>query len=235
MAEVKGLKAGATGIEQMTATDTLPVANIPALTASKISDFTEAAQDAVGSMLSDSNTIDVTYNDAGNAETADVKTQMSITSDASGVKLSGDSSSPGNSKYYGTDSGGTRGYYDLPASGSETYTAGEAISARDLVYVSASGTVMKADANNEAKAAVGFAPNAISNGASGTVVFNDGKISGFTGLTAGARYFLSNSTAGGIALYASLTYGTNDIQQQVGVAESTTVLRFSAGPSILIA
>jgi hypothetical protein len=80
----------------------------------------------------------------------------------------------------------------------------------------------------------GLVPNAISNGASGTVVFNDGKISGFTGLTAGARYFLSNSTAGGIALYASLTYGANDIQQQVGVAESTTVLRFSAGPSILI-
>ena len=93
---------------------------------------------------------------------------------------------------------------------------------------------MKADANAASKAAVGFAPNAISNGASGTIIFNDGKITGFTGLTAGERYFLSNTTAGGVALYSALTFGTNDIQQQIGIAESTTVIRFSAGPTILI-
>lgn len=234
MAEVKGLKRGATGIEEMTGTDTFPEANIPTLTAAKISDFSEAAQDAAGALLADSDTIDVTYNDAGNAETAAVRTQMSITSDTSGIKLSGDASTPGNSKYYGTDGSGSKGFYDLPASGSESYTAGEAISARDLVYVSASGTVMKADANTASKAAVGFAPSSISNGASGTIIFNDGKITGFTGLTAGERYFLSNTTTGGVALYSSLTYGTNDIQQQIGVAESTTVIRFSAGPTILI-
>lgn len=38
-------------------------------------------------------------------------TQMSITSDASGIKLSGDSSSPGNLKLYGTNSSGTKGWY----------------------------------------------------------------------------------------------------------------------------
>lgn len=41
--------------------------------AATISDFTEAAQDAVGALLVDSSTIDVTYNDAGNAETFDIK------------------------------------------------------------------------------------------------------------------------------------------------------------------
>lgn len=236
MAERKPLATGATGIEQMTASDTIPVANIPALTSSGISDFTEAAQDAVGAMIADTDTIDITYTDGTPELKADVRTQMSITSDTSGIKLSGDASTPGNSKYYGTDSGGTKGYFDLPSGSSgETYTAGEAIGAGDLVYVSASGTVMKADANTSTKAAQGFAPSAISNGQPGTIIFHTGKITGLTGLTANAFYYLSNSTTGAFALYASLTYGTNDIQQKVGIAESTTVLRFSAGETILIA
>lgn len=86
-------------------------------TASTISDFTEAAQDAVGGALTDSNTIGFTYNDAGNSITADAKTQMSVASDTSGLKLSGDASAPGNSKYYGTDGSGTKGFFNLPSSG----------------------------------------------------------------------------------------------------------------------
>lgn len=233
MAEVKGLKAGATGLEQLTSSDTFPVANIPDLTAAKITDFNEAAQDTVGGILVDGNTVNFTYNDATPSITAEAITQMSITSDASGLKLSGDSSSPGNSKLYGTNGSGTKGWYDQPTSGAETYTAGEALSANDLIYVSASGTIMKADANTAAKAAVGFVPNAISNAASGTVVFHDGKIT-TTGLTLGAKYFLSNTTPGAFATYGSLTYGANDIQQCVGIAESTTVLRFWNGETILM-
>ena len=189
-ANIKPLKAGATGIEQIPSTDTL----LPDI----------------------------------------ILTQMSVASDSSGLKLSGDSGSPGNSKLYGTNGSGVKGWYDQPTSGQETYTAGEAISAGDLVYVSASGTVMKADANAVAKAAVGFAPSAISNGASGLITFHTGKIT-TTGLTLGARYFLSNTTTGGFATYGSLTYGAADIQQCVGIAESTTVLRFWAGETILIA
>lgn len=75
----------------------------------------EMAQDAVGAVLTDSGTIDFTYNDAGNTITAAVITQMSVTSDASGVKLSGDAAAPGNSKYYGTDGTGTKGFFALPA------------------------------------------------------------------------------------------------------------------------
>lgn len=233
MAEVKPLKAGATGLEQLTATDTIPVANVPALTSANVSDFTEAAQDAVGAMVADTDTTDITYTDGTPELKVDVKVQMSVTSDASGLKLSGDSATPGNSKLYGTNGSGTKGWYDQPTSGSETYTAGEALSAGDLVYVSASGTVMKADANTAAKAAVGFAPSAISNAASGTIVFHDGKLT-TTGLTLGTKYFLSNTATGAFATYASLTYATNDIQQCVGIAESTTVLRFFAGETILI-
>ena len=93
MAEVKPLKAGATGIEQIPATDTIPVANVPTLTSAKISDFDEAAQDAVGAMA-DTDTL--VYTD-GTPELA-VRLQMSITADASGLKLSGDEARPGNSE-----------------------------------------------------------------------------------------------------------------------------------------
>lgn len=189
-ANIKPLKAGATGIEQIPSTDTL----LPDL----------------------------------------ILTQMSLDSDSSGLKLDNDSATPGNSKLYGTNGSGVKGWYDQPTAGQETYTAGEAISAGDLIYVSASGTVMKADANAVAKRAVGFAPSAISNGASGVITFHDGKIT-TTGLTAGSLYFLSNTTTGAFATYGTLTYGSADIQQCVGIAESTTVLRFWNGEPILIA
>jgi len=45
----------------------------------------------------------------------DLQTQMSVTADASGVKLSGDSASPGNAKLYGTDGSGVKGWYDQPS------------------------------------------------------------------------------------------------------------------------
>lgn len=82
-----------------------------------ITDFTEAAQDAVGAMITDTDTIDMTYADATPQLKADVRTQMSVTSDASGLKLSGDSASPGNTKLYGTDGSGVKGWYDQPAGG----------------------------------------------------------------------------------------------------------------------
>lgn len=85
-----------------------------AIVASQVTNFDEAAQDAVGTILTDSNTIDFTYNDGAPSITADARTQMSITSDASGLKLSGDASTPGNSKYYGTNSGGTKGFFSIP-------------------------------------------------------------------------------------------------------------------------
>lgn len=74
----------------------------------------ERAQDAVGAALTDTDTVNLTYTDASDSITADVRTQKSITSDVNGIQLSGDSASPGNSKYYGTDGGGIKGYFTLP-------------------------------------------------------------------------------------------------------------------------
>jgi len=71
--------------------------------------------------VSDTDTVDLTL--TGQALSADVITQMSITSDASGVKLSGDAATPGNSKYYGTDGAGAKGFHTLPSGGGGNITS----------------------------------------------------------------------------------------------------------------
>lgn len=57
----------------------------------------------------DTDTID--FGISGQQITGSVRLQMSVTSDASGVRLSGDSASPGNNFRYGTNSSGTKGWY----------------------------------------------------------------------------------------------------------------------------
>lgn len=113
-----------------------------------------------------------------------------------------------------------------------TITAAENIAARDLVYLNASGQALKADANSAVKEAIGFAQSAILSGASGAVNFGSGIITGFTGLTAGARYFLS-TTPGEIT--TTKPTGSADVVQQVGFAISSTQLYFEPQPAILLA
>lgn len=74
----------------------------------------EQAQDAVGAMLLDTSTVDFTYADATPALSADVRRQMSITADASGLLLLGDVAAPGNAFYYGTNGAGVKGWHLLP-------------------------------------------------------------------------------------------------------------------------
>lgn len=78
----------------------------------------ERAQDAIGSILTNTNTLSFTYNDATPTLSANVITQLSLTSDASGIKLVNDAATPGNVKYYGTNGSGVKGFHDVPAVGS---------------------------------------------------------------------------------------------------------------------
>ncbi|HYE84731.1 MAG TPA: hypothetical protein VEA16_00145 [Vicinamibacterales bacterium] len=112
-----------------------------------------------------------------------------------------------------------------------TGTAGEAISAGDLVYLSdgsgslTAGRWYKADADlpyASIHAVLGFAPAAISSGASGTIRLA-GTMTGLSGLAAGSDYYVS-ATAGGL----TATAPTN--ARLVGRALSTTALAINFGP-----
>lgn len=94
--------AGTGPIEQLASST---VKTLLAIVSSDISDFTEAAQDAVGAMADSQSLV---YTDA--TPLLAVKVQLSITKDGSGLKLVGDSATPGNNKFYGTDGSGTKGY-----------------------------------------------------------------------------------------------------------------------------
>lgn len=113
----------------------------------------------------------------------------------------------------------------------KTFTAGEAIAARALVHINASGQIVNADASND-RQAVGFVTDAVANAGTGTVYF-DGTISGLSGLTAGARYFLSDSTPGGISTTAP-TAGAGKCLQEIGTATSATELSFEPQTAYLL-
>lgn len=116
----------------------------------------------------------------------------------------------------------------IPAGfGSDTdaITASEAISAGQFVNLYDNGGTINmrlADANN-ARPAHGFVTAAVSSSASGTVYGISELNDQLSGLTVGAAYYLSE-TAGGVTDTAPSSSGA--IVQPLGVAKSTTALRF---------
>ena len=99
------------------------------------------------------------------------------------------------------------------------YTSGEILAVRDVVYISAADAVSKADASAESTSrVVGFAKAGVGSAASVDVVTH-GALGGFTGLTAGASQYLSE-TAGLLSETVPTTSGANIVK--VGYAKSTT-------------
>lgn len=102
------------------------------------------------------------------------------------------------------------------------YTAEVTVAARDVVYISSADNVSPAAASAIASSyAIGFATSAALAAAS-VEVRSDGVLTGFTGLTSGARYYLSASTPG--AVTATVPTGTGNTIVQVGYAKSTTAM-----------
>jgi hypothetical protein len=104
-----------------------------------------------------------------------------------------------------------------------TGTAGEALNAGDIVYVSNTGTILKADATTPAKQARGYVLVAVANAAVATVFFDESNTA-VTGLTPGATYYLS-ATPGLVTTTPPVTAG--QIVQQIGFATSATSLHVS--------
>lgn len=109
-----------------------------------------------------------------------------------------------------------------------TGTAGEALSAGDMVYISGTGTILKADATTPAKAARGYVLAAVLNAAPATVYFDDSN-SSLSALTPGATYYLS-PTAGTVSTTPPTTSG--QIVQELGFATSATSLHVNIQESI---
>lgn len=113
--------------------------------------------------------------------------------------------------------------------------ASEALAAGDLVNIWLDTGVVKirkADATAEGKEAHAFVTSSVSSGVNGTAFF-EGRITGKTGLTAGARYYLDAATPGGVTLTSPAAAG--NVSQFVGVAVSTTSIDFEAANPITVA
>lgn len=103
------------------------------------------------------------------------------------------------------------------------YTAAATLTANDMVYISAADNVDKVDASSGGitSRAIGFAKAGAAPAASVSVCSN-GVQSGFTGLTAGSRYYADPSTPGLIT--ATVPTGTGNTIIQAGYAKSATQL-----------
>lgn len=112
------------------------------------------------------------------------------------------------------------------ALGFPVMTASEDLAAGNFVNIHAStgAKIRKADADDDTRPVHGFVPVAILNTASGVVILPGRKLSGLSGLTAGAVHYLS--TTGG-AITDTPPSGAGNLVQEVGVAISATELLFN--------
>lgn len=104
----------------------------------------------------------------------------------------------------------------------DSYIAEVNVAARDVVYISSADNVSPAQADGTAAEAqsIGLA-TAAALATAAVNVRKFGRLAGFTGLTAGARYYLS-ATAGAITDTAPT--GSGNTVVQIGYAKNTTTL-----------
>ncbi len=119
----------------------------------------------------------------------------------------------------------------------KTMAASEALAAGNIVNVwndASTAKARKADATAEGKEGVGFVLAAVASAANATVFF-EGRITGLSGLTGGARYYLSAATPGALVLAANLPTAAGSVIQYIGTAVSPTELDFEPGEPVTIA
>lgn len=197
--------------------------------------------DTAVTVVIDDDEISVTLDDAGDIVVTLYDEPINLTIDDSDIVVTLPEGVPGPAGA-GVPTGGTAGQvlakidgddfnteWVTPSAGgasfTATLTAAETLAPRDLIAINASGQMVKADADDPAKFSVGYVTGAVTSGASGTANLLGGIITGFTGLTPGALYYLS-ATAGSI----TTTKPTSGIVQAVGVAISSTSLSYIFSP-----
>lgn len=115
----------------------------------------------------------------------------------------------------------------------QTANANGTITAKDLVYMEAAGTIARATAAaGTPQQAMGWAQTSVTTGQPVTMQL-EGRITGLAGLTTGSRYYLSDVTPGGL-LIAPGPVGSGKLAQYIGTALSTTVLNFEPDDGVLL-
>jgi hypothetical protein len=117
----------------------------------------------------------------------------------------------------------------------KSVVSSENLAASDLVNLWNDGGTLKArkaDATAEGKECHGFVLAGVTAPAAATVYF-DGAITGLSGMTIGARQYLSAASPGARTETAPTTAG--NVQQYVGVAVSATEMSFEPDDGVTIA
>jgi hypothetical protein len=112
---------------------------------------------------------------------------------------------------------------------SENLAAGDIV---DIYDNAGTANVRKADGASAGKYATGFVLAAVTSGSNATVYF-EGQNNQLTGLTAGARMYLSATTPGEIT--ATAPTGTGQVVQYVGRAINATTIAFEPAQPIVLA
>lgn len=112
-----------------------------------------------------------------------------------------------------------------------TGTANEALSAANpFVYIKSDGTFANASAASGGNPCIAFVNASFASAATATIFFQ-GRVTGLTGLTPGARYYLSDTTPGGLTL--TPVSGTGKLHQYLGRAINSTSLTFEADDHVI--
>jgi hypothetical protein len=161
---------------------------------------------------------------------AGVKTEVAAIQTSAGAGDAG--------KIPGLDSSGRLDSSMMPvglAAEVDTATTSEAISAGDYVqlYASSGLKARKADASTSGKEATHFALSAVTNGASGTFYRISQSNTQKTGMTPGAKQYLSVTVPGGTQ--ETVPSGTGQLVQLLGVATSATQMVFQPSDPIVLA
>ncbi len=110
-------------------------------------------------------------------------------------------------------------------------TAFESLSsASPFVYIRSDGQVANASAATGGNPTIGFVLANVAAAAQALVYF-EGRVTGLSGLTVGARYYLSDATPGGLT--ATPVTGAGKLHQYLGRAVSATTLSFEPDNHIL--
>lgn len=109
--------------------------------------------------------------------------------------------------------------------------ASGAITAGDLCYVTAGGLIARASAAVAGNPSIGFSLTSVTTG-NPAVLYFSGRDTAVSGLTVGSRYYLSDSTPGGITL-TSVT-GSGKLHQYVGTAITTTSLIYDRSQDAIV-